>query len=1000
MSHVRGRTPRLVAGGAALLCFASLPGSLPVARAHALQGAPAAAPAKPAAPAAAAAGFDPARDLEGFEAARASAYAALYPIDDYAKLLGTELDAAGLAGVRERWNVARAAADTRAAALRADPHASFLFVLEQRLAKHVYFSKVGTALSVGAPTAGVSTAGVSSAGAPSAGTSPAGAAPGAGARPWMLVLQKPSKDDPAYEPRVRAKYAPWFDALQKLLQDRYGAPLALVRRADSAELALAVLPTPGDYDNYLALTSDEHDIVDWPSVYNRKLRAVLAREDPFGKPDSSADVYPVAREFVRAWLHAHDQGPAERTPPPWLSEGLATYVARVPSRKFVDLGTPALDQAALRGLVETAMDETRRKACVLTFSELSHARNWRDLTALFQKRTTALGIPPLKYADWCWQFVQQSVVWTHFLQDGGDTALRTAYGRYLALVLAGKDIDVAESEAFGSATKGLDLRLWTWIFDRAEKTVAGLRVDRNALDALADQFAPKPAAVAGATGAAKPAVPAPAAPAAAAPVKRSPFAPLALAIQDGEVEARHGLALVRARAGEFEAARDALKALAAANPAEPEAGRVTRDIERCEAAITLRAAWLEAVRAKGTRLALVLNGKKVSAPIAKLAEGKIVFGENKSGLTELPLSALDPLELAKDTSEKTDQGAAPAWTRSFLFLLCGDARWDRLLKDDSPAGKALRADAASLADALRTGQLARTIEDLAHAPAPVNTAEHEATVAAIGKILQTPPAGHALIVARVPQLHEFALGSLELLANAISPAKFLHAPMEDLGGGRAKVVYEFKDAAELQDVVLLPGFDASMREHLNRTNADMPVAKAAPVAALDRGALTLRGSAAWRIAIPISAPFTVQLKMYWKDNADELFAGSHLYVRVCDDEKERNLSFHNSGSVGVDAGSAGSKHVAPVGDWIYFAGKSNTWRIDHDGKEWHFGRDGEERLKGTAGGLTTGSLIVFLHGPETICFDSIEIVGAFDGNGCAPQRKEWVADRLARLGFK
>lgn len=458
---------------------------------------------------------------------------------------------------------------------------------------------------------------------------------------------------------------------------------------------------------------------------------------------------------------------------------------------------------------------------------------------------------------------------------------------------------------------------------------------------------------------------------------------------------------MRLRAGDFEGARDALRALAAADPAEPEAGRIARDAERCEGAIALRAGWLEAVRAKGARLALVVNGKKVSAPVAKVADGKIVFAENKSGLTELPLSALDPLELAKDTSEKADQGAAPPWARSFLFLACGDARWDRLLKDDSAAAKALRADAPSFAGALRTGQLARAIDEFAHAPAPVSGPEHEAAVATVGKLLATDPVDHPLVVARLAKLTECARYSLGLLADQLEPATFLHAPAENLGGGRVKLVYDFKDAAELQDVVLLPGFDPSLREHLKKQPDGPPVSNAEPVAALAHGALTLRGAGAWRVGIPFAAPFTVQLKMHWSDDdAERLFSGAHLYVRVCDDEHERSLAFHNSGSVGVDAGASGTKHFPPVGDWVYYPGQSNVWRIEHDGKEWHFSRDGEERQKGTAGGLTSGSLVVFLHGSETICFDSIEIVGTLDGRGLNAQREAWIANRMAHLGAR
>jgi hypothetical protein len=332
--------------------------------------------------------------------------------------------------------------------------------------------------------------------------------------------------------------------------------------------------------------------------------------------------------------------------------------------------------------------------------------------------------------------------------------------------------------------------------------------------------------------------------------------------------------------------------------------------------------------------------------------------------------------------------------------LCGDARWDRLLKDESPVGKALRTDAVSLANALRTGQLARTIEDLARAPAPVSAAEHEATVATVGKLLKTEPVDQPLIVARLTNLTECARYSLELLADTLDPASFLHAKMENLGGGRSKLVYDFKDAAELQDVVLLPGFDKRLREHLNKRTTVAPPPEADASAKLADGSLELRGAAAWRVGIPFTAPFTVQVKSRWEDRTELLSVASELFVRVCDNEKDACLLFHNSGSCDVYAGGGAYKYFPPVGDWSYVPGAASTWRIEHDGKDWNLARDGDARGRGTAGGLKAGSLVLYVHGVETCCIESIEIVGAFDARACEPQRKAWIAGRMAALGAR
>ena len=139
----------------------------------------------------------------------------------------------------------------------------------------------------------------------------------------------------------------------------------------------------------------------------------------------------------------------------------------------------------------------------------------------------------------------------------------------------------------------------------------------------------------------------------------------------------------------------------------PDDGRIKRDIERIGAAIALRDAYLDFLAKKGARLAIEHDGKKINAPVAKVENGEVVFAENKQGVKSLPLRALDPLEIAKLAEKKETQGNAPAWTRAWIHLLAGDAKWEKLFKVDSDAARDLREDGnVWYRDRLRTGLVA------------------------------------------------------------------------------------------------------------------------------------------------------------------------------------------------------------------------------------------------------------------------------------------------------
>jgi hypothetical protein len=98
-----------------------------------------------------------------------------------------------------------------------------------------------------------------------------------------------------------------------------------------------------------------------------------------------------------------------------------------------------------------------------------------------------------------------------------------------------------------------------------------------------------------------------------------------------------------------------LETLAASKPAAPEDGRIAARHPAHERAIALRDGFIGALIAKNARLSVEINGKKISAPVAKVENGQIVFAENSFGAKTFALKDLGP---ARDRAIGGQKGTA------------------------------------------------------------------------------------------------------------------------------------------------------------------------------------------------------------------------------------------------------------------------------------------------------------------------------------------------------
>lgn len=981
-TRLSSSAPRTLLGA-----FALVAGFAALAHARAFQAPAPNAPAPAGAQAKTA--FDPVRDLEGFEARRASPFRELYPLETFATKLGIPLDAAGLAALKEQWKTECAAVDAQVATLSNDPKAAERYVLERRLEKHPYFSKIAYEVRVCEPAAG-------------AAATPA----------WLLVLQKPAKEDPTFATKIVDVVTPVLTKLTQVVDERLAKPFALARRADKPLCIVAVLATPGDFENYQRATRDGDDVLG-NVAFDAHLGAVVGRHDPFSAKWSLLQGGEFVRQLAMELVELHCDLPAGRRLPKFQRVGMASLLTTTPQGKLDELGKPWLPPTMLRDLVDAAQSEALRPV-LLPLKTLSSLRSAPQLAQVVDARAKLLGV---ETPEWKWIDVGARVqghMWAYFMQESGDAALRDAWLRAYARSCHGIDLLDALKEALGgdAAVAGLDARFWTWVFKRADGALAGVSVDTSNAERVVESFSANP------PKATKPAAEASSTPGSAAkgpaPKPEPPFDPSSLAPRADEHDARIGAALLLARAGDLDGARAALDALAKTElPAEPRA-RVASSLECVDGAIRLRAAWLESLRAKGAKLPIVRDGKKVLFTIARIEGGKIVFAEAKNGISELPLSAIDPVELAKEADQKEERGDAPAVARPFLYALAGDARYEKLAKDDDPSSKALRTDATTwMPIALRSARAAEALDALAKAGKPADAEQGAAALARV-EALMREFADDGLVAARRDGLRRLAKDVLTAQSARLAPQEFLAAKSEALGDGRVRLTWTFDDPRELADTAPVVDYEKAAAEWMKKNArgkapaaegdaaapAEPEVPLPAPTFAIEKGDLVMSGGLSRRVGLPFKAPFTVKVRVRWEDRIDELTPTGSFAISVCDDLDNGLIKLGGSGTVFVwDSQRGATKTIDASGDWTFNYGAADEWTLTHDGKEIHWARNGDERGKAPVGGLKSGWLVLTIHSLKTMCVETLVVEGTLETKGLDDARRAWVERKLTALSL-
>ena len=894
--------------------------------------------------------FDPSRDLEGFEACFASEFRDLYPLDGYSELLGRELSAAELADVQKRWKKDRETGDAQLAALRADPPEQSLWLLRNRLARDQYFSKISWTEDRTVP--GV-----------------------------VILVQQGSTKAPDYAAGVVREFGPWFAKIQSVFDETYAKPLHLERPPRRALWPIAILSSGGSYVDFLRIHVNFGPTVR-SACYDHKLALAVGFVDPFNPDASSIDRrYPMLNALVRGMLDGYSTSPEGRPGALWIEEGLASYLAYHEGARPDCLDSRRIRPETLKAVLAAAQDKNLGSILFHPIEDLVSLRSSEDLDRSVLALAQAAKRPPPLEGRILEAFFGESTLWMHYLHSGMDGSLRDPLLQYLRSALAGEAGTPVLQRAFaGKDLPSIDDAFLAWLVETMKRELPLATVDPAALGALFH----------GPDGRPRHAGPE------AAPEPPKPCMPAVLAIEPTDAESRHGLALLQARSGDLEGAIAELKSIPDASVSATEKPRIARDIARMQGLVRLRDGFLENLRRSGAKWSTELQGKKIVVSIAKVEGGFVHLAENRLGIEKIPLAALDPMEIAKQATNREQQGNSEPWARFYAYVLAEDARWEKLLKDPSDEAKALREDARTwIPSCQRAGRAAAALNALAKSNPPATAGDGDALCAAIRSVLKDYSDVSA-VQRKLGDLRRVARASEDAALAEVEPASLLHGRCSKAADGRVTLAYEFDDAVEAQDFQKRVGY---LKEWRKAIKVEVLPEDQSEWTVKD-GGFQGEGAACYRLPLSFSAPMTVRYEFRILDIGRDADTKPLWVVGVCDDGKENSIEAIGFGDLLVrDVPRGLNKMTRRTDSQPYFLATSYKVEVRHDGTTASVWIEGEKVSEAPCGGLKGGGVYLWFHTPLPVVIERFEVEGTVEPASARALRESVAEKRLVEMGF-
>lgn len=901
--------------------------------------------------------FDPSRDLEGFEQAASSEFSDLYPLKAYYEMRGKEITPDELAQMRERWKSERDAALKRIGDIRADPREAYFYELESRLARHEYFSKIRLEVDRSIPDC-------------------------------FFLVQRQSAQAPATrDPR---KFADFFGPAVRKMRNAFvkgiAEPLGLERRADYPLFAVCIL---SDEDEYHAFGQKTEQL--WrlnAAYYDPKLRLVVAYGDPEATDRTPAlQRRLVFAEFSRALEQAYYGGPDDRPLSLWLNLGFASWFAWREGVLAEASDKSQVDPDVLARVVKITQSKADREVLLYPIVDLLQIRTTADVLQLAQNRAEELKVDPPDVDVLLHAFYDQSALWMHFLHDGQGGRYREPFLKFLQSSMNG----LGGLDAFYLSFRGVDIAA----LDRELYAVAHAEhvheFPRVPIDPgwsekpFAGRESSRGPAASGAESA--PVIPA----------SSAPYSASSVAAGSKDHDAQHALALVQAKQGDLEGALGSLESLAADSPSPPEDQRIARDIERVKQFMLLRDGYFANLVATGASISGQYRGLEYVAKVESVEEGWLHLGENRLGLSKIPVSAIEPFDIARQAGAREEQGAAQPWVRFWPYVLVGETKWEHLLKDESEGARALREDAHTWYPAvLKTAKAAGALNELATMPEPKSKKDAEKLFAAV-KALVSAYGDLPLVQRKIEPLRQLVGSVIVRTYSEEDPAQACHGVWTTLGNGLVDIVYEFTKADEAEDFRRVPNYLLPMHE------SQTPTVKKEDASswAVSGGDFVGTGAATYRHFAELEVPIVVRYDVMFREgpSKSKQSPAFTFMVAACDDGNGSYAGCINFGNLSVvDRESKSYKTLAE--DEPAFLKKVYHLELQNDGNTVTTFVNGKKKFESPAAGRRRGAVMLWFHVDHTLAVQRLEIQGKIDPRWPEKAKMDYYRARLEEMGLR
>jgi len=806
--------------------------------------------------------------------------------------------------------------------------------------------------------------------------------------PVVLFVQDLQKPDPRYSKMVVDRYGPPLEKMVDTFKSRYAEPLDLRVRKGHAAFVLVVLSSYGDYKNYLDSASHRGTYTNG-AYYDHDLRAAVIFENAFDRSKSPEGPCRRAALFTMALnvLHAHRAYGELPKWGSWIYEGIAENLSR-PAQYGREIDPDRFETKSLRDLGVMARDPAQRRTFFFRPAELISSRTQDGIYKILEARSSAL---KKNRSGWWGRglafYQKEAGLLVHFLEKGLDGKYSVPFLKRLEKLMAVNDSPPKGIKEFAGIDLGvLDEEYIAFVDGQLKKYAPDVAFNTTTRRALTER---KGLAHGGGTAAK------PKSPYAKSEVIKADFDPASLEGASLSADDAFRVALHEARRGRIDEALLQVRNLRAARLKTGAIAKLAeRELERLEALVALRKAFLEEMLNSTKKTRIEFEGKMISGRLIKAGSESFTIDAGRRGEVEIPLAELDPVQLARQVRDRK-LSLCDEWVLAYAYLLGGNKLWKKYSRGSAQEAAALVKDAVLIQKCLERGETMALIGELVRSALPETADDARATLVTIETLIKEHGLSEAVQKMR-DDLKSFASICYARIFDSLPLGEatgFLQGETKVIDGDKVRITYEFDSATELWDFEEVDHLD-----ELRESFAALRTSKEASYMKIKKGSLHCRGMACLRLNVDLKAPFKISYALvYDSSGLGEENTSGWFFVGCCEDGYGSGIRCINIGNLECCDKRANIQESDFSDDAYCRSNVRYDIEMVHDGEELQTFVDGKPARVLAAGRLQQGGIYLWIHYDVLVMVKKLVLEGTPGPGFLNTLRDQWVSEKLAAL---